>query len=279
MITVSQRRYIEDYAYVPEHLPDYVSAISKTEAFLIDDFLIHVKKDYLIFVGYPFREPFDKKQMVKVFENAIKRFKPKSVALTGPAIPSSINGCAHPPADHYYRLDLSSLSISQKLRNMLKRAGRELSVEKGNAFDEEHRRMIAEFLKTHPVGEATGSIFNRIDEYLSSSSTARVFDARSSRGELVAFDVAEFRPKDYALYMFNFGSNARYVPGASDLLLFEVIQQAKAEGRKYVNLGLGINAGVAFFKTKWGSVPFLPYASCFYAPSRKEDLDSLLRKL
>ena len=279
MITVSQQRYIEDYAYVPEHLSHYVTAISQTEPFFIDDFLAHVKKDHLIFVGYPLKEPLGEKQMLRGLENAIKRFKPKNVALTAPAIPSSLKNCVHPPPDHYYRLDLSSTSISQKLRNMLKRADRELSVERSNTFDEEHRKMIVEFLKTHPVDEATGFIFNRINEYLSSSPTAWVFDARNKRDELVAFDVAEFTPKDYALYMFNFGSDARYVPGASDLLLSKVIQQAKTEKKKYINLGLGINRGVTFFKKKWGGMPFLPYTSCLYQPSRKEDLDSLLQKL
>jgi len=279
MITVSQQRYIEDYAYVPEHLSHYVTAVSQTEPFFIDDFLIHVKKDHFIFVGYPLKEPWGEKQMVKVLENAIKRFKPENVALTAPAIPSSLKNCVHPPPDHYYRLDLSSISISQKLRNMLKRADRELSVERSNTFDEEHRKMIVEFLKTHPVDEAAGFIFNRINEYLSSSPAARVFDARNKRDELVAFDVAEFTPKDYALYMFNFGSDARYVPGASDLLLSKVIQQAKTEKKKYINLGLGINPGVTFFKEKWGGVAFLPYASCLYHPSRKEDLDKLLQKL
>jgi hypothetical protein len=279
MITASQNCYIEEHAYVPEHLYHYVTAISRTEPFLIDDFLVHVKKDHLIFVGYPLRGPWGEKQMVRVLENAIKRFKPKTVALTGPAIPSSLKNCVHPPSDHYYRLDLSPISISQKLRNMLKRANRELSVERGNTFDEEHRKMIVEFLKTHPVDEATGFIFNRINEYLSSSPTAWVFDAKNDKDELVAFDVAEFTPKDYALYMFNFGSDARYVPGASDLLLSKVIQQAKTEKKKYINLGLGINRGVTFFKKKWGGMPFLPYTSCFYQPSRKEDLDSLLQKL
>jgi hypothetical protein len=279
MITVSQQRYIEDYAYVPEHLSHYVTAVSQTEPFFIDDFLIHVKKDHFIFVGYPLKEPWGEKQMVKVLENAIQRFKPENVALTAPAIPSSLKNCVHPPPDHYYRLDLSSISISQKLRNMLKRADRELSVERSNTFDEEHRKMIVEFLKTHPVDEAAGFIFNRINEYLSSSPAARVFDARNKRDELVAFDVAEFTPKDYALYMFNFGSDARYVPGASDLLLSKVIQQAKTEKKKYINLGLGINPGVTFFKEKWGGVAFLPYASCLYHPSRKEDLDKLLQKL
>ena len=279
MITVSQQRYIEDYAYVPEHLSHYVTAVSQTEPFFIDDFVVHLKKDHLVFVGYPLKGPWGEKQVVRVLESAIQRFKPRSVALTAPAIPSSLKNCVHSPLDHYYRLDLSAISISQKLRNMLRRADRELSVERSNTFDEEHREMIAEFLKKHPVGEAAGFIFSRIDEYLSSSSTARVFDARNKGNELVAFDVAEFRPRDYALYMFNFGSDARYVPGASDLLLSKVIQQAKAETKKYINLGLGINPGVTFFKEKWGGAAFLPCTSCFYHPSRKEDLEALLQKL
>src|SRR3989304_3516473 len=114
MITVSQRRYIEDYAYVPEHLFHYVTAISQTEPFFIDDFLVHVKKDHLIFVGYPLKEPWGEKQMVRVLENAIQRFNPENVSLIAPSIPSSLKNCVHPPPDHYYRLDLSSISLSQK---------------------------------------------------------------------------------------------------------------------------------------------------------------------
>jgi len=53
--------------------------------------------------------------------------------------------------------------------------------------------------------------------------------------------------------MFNFTSDALYVPGVSDLLLFEVIKQSKIEGRKYMNLGLGINPGVTFFKRNGGA--------------------------
>ena len=140
------------------------------------------KKGHFTLVGYPLKEPFEEKRMRSVLENAIKRFHPESVSLIAPSIPSSIHDCIHPPSDHYYRLDLSSISISQKLRNMLKRASRELSVEKTNKLDEEHRKMIAEFLKTHPVDEAASFIFNRIDDYLSSSPTARVFDARNKRG-------------------------------------------------------------------------------------------------
>ena len=238
-----------------------------------------LRKIVSIFVGYPLKEPFEEKRMRSALEDAIKRFKPESVSLIAPSIPSSLNDCVHPPSDRYYRLDLSALSISQKLRNMLSRAGRELSVEKNKDFDEEHRKMVDDFLKTHPVDEATRFIFERIGEYLSSSTTAWAFDARNNRGELVAFDVAEFKPRDYAIYMFNFSSDALYVPGASDLLLSAVIKQAKTDRKKYINLGLGINPGVTFFKKKWGGTPFLPYAFCLYHPSRKENLETLLQKL
>jgi hypothetical protein len=279
MITGAQQGYIEDYAYVPEHIPHYVIAISQTEPFLFGDFLVYAKKGHLIFVGYPLKEPFEEKRMGKALEDAVKRLRPKSVSLTAPSIPSSLNDSPHPPSDHYYRLDLSALSVSQKLRNMLSRAGRELSIERSRDFSKEHQKLIKDFLKSHPVDEATRFIFERIGDYLSSSTTAWVFDARNKKGELVAFDIAEFNPRNYAIYMFNFSSEARYVPGASDLLLLEVIKQAKTEKKKYINLGLGINPGVTFFKKKWGGVVFLAYALCLYHPSRKENLEALLQKL
>jgi hypothetical protein len=279
MIADRQTDYIEDHAYVPEHLPQYVTAISQTEPFLVEDFLVYVKKEHILFVGYPLSESFEENWMDRVLKEAIHRFRPESVSLTAPAIPFSISGHPQPPSDHYYRLDLSALSISQKQRNMLNRASRELSMGKSRNFDKEHRDLVDRFLKTHPVDEGTRFIFKRIGKYLSSSPTAWIFAARNNRGELIAFDIAEFKPKDYVFYMFNFRSESRSVPGASDLLLSEVIQQAKTEKKKYMNLGLGINPGIIFFKKKWGGVPFLSYAFHLYQTSRKENLERLLQKL
>jgi len=279
MITAVQQHYIKEHAYVPEHIPNYVTAISQAEPFLFGDFLAYAKKDHLIFVGYPLKETFQEKQMRKALEDAIKRFKPQTLALTAPAIVPSLNNCGHPPADYYYRINLSALPISQKVRNMLNRAGRELSVEKSRNFDEEHRNMVDEFLKTHPVDEATRFIFQRIDKYLSSSETAWIFDARNNRDELAAFDVVELWAKCYTICMFNFRLDALQVPGASDLLLFEVIQQTKREGKEYINLGLGINPGATFFKKKWGGQVFLSYDFCLCYPSGREIVDRLLPRL
>ncbi|MBU2055739.1 MAG: hypothetical protein KKC25_12345 [Proteobacteria bacterium] len=279
MITTAQEDYIDHHAYVPEHIPQYVTPISQAEPHLFGDFLVYAKKGHFILVGYPLNEAFEEKRLRRALEDAVKCFKPESVSLIAPAIPPSLQQGPHPPTDHYYRLDLSTLSISQKLRNMLRRAGRELSVGKSTHFDQEHMKMIEGFLKTHSADEATRFIFRRIDTYLSSSKTASIFEARTDNGDLVAFDVAEFKPRDYAVYMFNFRSESHYIPGASDLLLSAVTQRAMAEGKKYINLGLGINPGVAFFKEKWGGVVFLPYAFCLHHPARKGLLERLLQRL
>jgi hypothetical protein len=279
MITDEQEDYIELHAYVPEHIPQYVTPISQAEPHLFGDFLVYAKKGHFILVGYPLSEAFEEKRLEKALEDAVKRLKPESVSLIAPAIPSSLRQGPHPPTDHYYRLDLSTLSISQKLRNMLMRAGRALFVGKSTYFDQEHKEMVEEFLKTHLVDEATRFIFQRIDAYLLSSKTASLFEARTDNGDLVAFDVAEFKPSNYAVYMFNFRSETRHIPGASDLLLSAVTQQAITEGKKYINLGLGINPGVTFFKEKWGGVAFLPHAFCLYHPPRKGLLEMLLQRL
>jgi hypothetical protein len=279
MITTAQEDYIEQYAYVPEHIPQYVTPISQTEPHLFGDFLVYAKKGHFILVGYPLNEAFQEGRLERALEDAVQSLKPVSVSLIAPAIPPSLQRGSSPSTDQYYRLDLSTLSLSQKSRNMLRRAGRELTVGKNPHFAQEHKKIVEEFLKSHPADEATRFIFRRIDAYLSSSRTASIFEARTGDGDLVAFDIAEFMPKDYAVYMFNFRSHTRYVPGASDLLLSAVMQQAIAEGKKYINLGLGINQGVAFFKEKWGGAVFLPHAFCLYHPHRKGLLEMFLQRL
>jgi hypothetical protein len=150
MITTAQEDYIGHHAYVPEHIPQYVTPISQTEPFLFGEFLVYAKKGHLIFVGYPLNEAFEEKRLEENLGDAIRHFKPESVSLIAPAIPSSLQQEPPPPTDHYYRLDLSTVSVSQKLRNMLRRSGRELSVGKSPSFDQEHKQMVEEFLKNHP---------------------------------------------------------------------------------------------------------------------------------
>lgn len=279
MITASQKDYIEEHAYLPEHMIHYVTAVSEAEPFLFGAYLAYSKKDLLIFVGYPLEEAFEEKKMEKALNEARRRFKPKEISLTAPKIPFSIEGPTQSSLDYYYRLDLSTLSISQKLRNMLKRAGRDLVVERVKGLEKGHHLMVNEFFNTHGVDEPTRFIIKRIPEYLSSAPSVWVFNARKKGGALAAFDIAEFGARHYAIYMFNFTSRNHYIPGASDLLLSEVIKCARDENKDFVNLGLGINRGVTFFKKKWGGVPLYPYNFCLTSLRKQDSQDSLLNKL
>ena len=276
MITPSREEHIRDRAYVPEHMTGYVRAISDAEPFLLEDHLCYVKERHLIFIGYPLSGPRDPGRLGDVLQHAVHEFKPRTVAVIGETLPSGTSACLRFESDEYYRIAEGGLRMPQNVRNMVRRAGRELRVEREEkVLGRAHRELIVSFLESREVGEETRSILEKVPQYVSSVPTARVYAARDSRGSLVAFDVAEFGAQEYAFYMFNFRSPSVRMPGASDLLLHEIIKDATGEGKSFVNLGLGISPGVAFFKRKWGAAPFLPYRRGLYSLHRPSLLDAL----
>jgi hypothetical protein len=160
---------------------------------------------------------------------------------------------------------------------MVRRASAEVSCEKGNDLQEEHIRMVDDFVKGRDLDEGTRFIIERVPRYVQTVPAALVFNARARSGRLVAFTIAEYGTKEYAFYMFNFRSEGDTTPGASDLLLHEAIQTALEQGKRFMNLGLGISEGVSFFKRKWGAQHFLDYETCTYRHSRSHLLDWLSR--
>jgi hypothetical protein len=277
MITPVEKDFIREHAYIPEHLPDYAARVSGGEPFLAGDFVFYLSPDSLIFVGFPLQGKFEEGKMVKTLEGMIRKRKPAGVALIAPAIPARF-GAAGPP-DSYYRLDLENFRIPIKVKNMVHRASRELKFGESRELEPDHLRLISNFSSARRLEEGTRTILSRIPEYLAASPTARVFSARGHSGELAGFDIAEFAPSRYAFYMFNFRSRDKKVPGTSDLLLAEIVRTAQEQGKRAINLGLGISPGVAFFKKKWGGRPFLDHRSVVYQASPTASLEGLLSKL
>ncbi len=72
MITTAQEDYIERHAYVPEHIPQYVTPISQTEPYLFGDYLVYAKKGHFILVGYPLKEAFEEKRLERALEEAVQ---------------------------------------------------------------------------------------------------------------------------------------------------------------------------------------------------------------
>lgn len=259
MINDTDRAYITENAYVPEHLPNYVCAISQNEPFLINNFVIYASATHLVFVGYPLDEDWDESKMLTVLDEVKARFNPVVTSIIAPSLPEALNDYSPSPPDAYFRLDLDQLIIPKKTRNMVKRARREVTISIGD-FNKEHKNIISNFVRRFRIDKASEYIFQHLDTY-TKCDTAAVYDARNTRGELVAFDIAEFGARDYAFYMFNFRSHKHHVPGVSDLLLAHIIERAQTKGKVYLNLGLGINAGITFFKKKLGAEPFLKYTA------------------
>jgi len=259
MLTLQERKSLHDRAYVPEHLLDYVEAISGAEPFLHDDHLCFLKTRHLIFIGYPLHNESD--ETPRAYETACGRFRPFTAAIIAPSIWVEAAQPSGVIEDSYYELQLPLAPLKADLDYMIRRAGRELRVVIG-AFGEEHEKLIKSFLAERDFSPEHREVFKQIPEYLAHSSTARVLEARKGE-QLVAFNIVDFGSADYGFYLFNFRSLKLNVPGACDLLFYEMARLADAKRKRSLNLGLGISPGVRRFKEKWGAVPFLPYASAF----------------
>ena len=59
----------------------------------------------------------------------------------------------------------------------------------------------------------------------------------------MAFNIFDSGSADHCFYLFNFRSLKINVPGACDLLFYEMSRLAEAADKKTMNLGLGINSG------------------------------------
>ena len=299
MITSAQREFILASARIPEQLPGYVTAVSGAEPDLLGDYILYRRPGSLILVGYPLSGEAGEDTLQAALDECRRRFTPNRISLIAPAIPpAELEKSGLPVSqDDYYCLDLEELILSKKLRSLLKRAGHDLSIEIAERWGRDHQRLVDGFLRSRTLDQGTLFIFKRLPRYVRTGGGVLV-EARDRAGRLVAFDIADFGAAasgtsatgavaagavaagagagQYAFYMFNFMDREHAVPGASDLLLFEVIASARQQGKHYLNLGLGINPGVVFFKEKWGAVKFMPYRSILLGSAGESAIDDLL---
>ncbi|MBC8463585.1 MAG: hypothetical protein H8D61_01260 [Deltaproteobacteria bacterium] len=266
MLDNDQRRYVYRYARIPEHLPDYVAAVSGAKPYLHENCLCFVQRQHLVIIGYSLGGGLP--DLPQIYQSVCDRFRPASTAIIAPQMWLAENSCEHQPRDDYYRLTLPLHQPASPLAYMIRRARKEVQVSEGR-FGREHKKMIKEFIATHSLAPAQRKIYKQIPQYLKTSKTALLLEARQ-KDALCAFTIMDLGSAEYAFYLFNLRSATRYVPGASDILFFEMVKRAQNSGKKAVNLGLGINEGIRRFKKKWGGTPFLPY---FAALVRQQGLD------
>lgn len=264
-------------AVVPEQSPVYVGAVAGISPGVSSGgFLQYTAGDELIVVAY---DGYGAEHSPQAWEDAVAASvsaaskTARRITILGPRRPA----CAPPEAesgetDTWWALDLPAappfVPASAKVRNMVRRARREVDVAV-ESWGPEHKTLVDEYLRARDLAEGTRYIYGRLDRYLAGAPDARLFAARDRKdGGLRAFAVGDYSALGVAFYMFAF-RRPDSPPGCADALLNALLDEAAARGHTLLNLGLGINPGVSFFKRKWRARPWLPYVETAWTlPSR-----------
>lgn len=265
----SKADYALAQAYIPEHIPNLMVAISHAKPFLIEGYLGYVKENWIIFVGYPLERKFDPAHCGCLIERVREVYHPDYVWFIGPEIPPLIaKSCRARQRDQYYRLDLAGFKIKSSLNRQVEGASRKLTVEQTRSYESEHQCLVDELMQRQKLPPMVEELYRSMPEFVSQCVTARVLNARDSSNELTAFFVIETAAEGFDTYMLGCYSKKKYVPHASDLLFAEMIALARQRGKPSINLGLGVNPGIRRFKVKWGGIPYLKYefCECYYGP-------------
>jgi hypothetical protein len=260
MLTSDEKAYILDQAYVPEHCIRLMTHVSGGEPFLIDDFFICRKENRVILIGYPLADNFTPDQLEAVFAKVKKKFRPEFVSLVAPQMPSSLAAaCRETESDAYFTLQAQKPVIRSPLKRNLRKARQNLRVEFSSGMQDAHGELMHEFVGRTPLSERVQRLLFKMPEFVAGSDMALVLNTWDQANKLVAFYVVDFEAKRFSNYIMGCHSKENYVRGASDLLLFELINLSLEYDKLYLHLGLGVNAGIRRFKAKWGAVPTRRY--------------------
>ncbi len=259
MILPDQLARVTAQAETPEQVIPYVCAVSELKPRMLGSCVGYEGEGDVVLVGYPLHDPKDTGAMAEAISRALRLPGLRRITVIGSARPPQAPESAAVEEDWYYTLPVPAPRPGQKLRNLLRRAGRDLTIERGGSCGEDHMALVGRYLDERPLAAGTRHIYRKLPRYLAESSGSLLLSARLADGRLAAFSVGEYAGLSTAFYMFAFRDARMAPPGATDLLLCRLLDEARERGQTRMNLGLGVNEGIGFFKRKWGAVPFLPY--------------------
>jgi MoaA/NifB/PqqE/SkfB family radical SAM enzyme len=262
--------HITAQALVPEQLVGYVTAVGQSQPVLCGECIAYDYKDQRTLIAYaPGALPGEDALAAEAVMNAAVKAALADGACTaltvlGPARPATAPPEAASREDAYSFLLLPKKEMGQNLRNMLRRGSRECVVAE-EQWNDEHAALARSYLDSRPLEAGMRHIFGRIPDYLASSPDAALFAARDAASRLIALAVGDYSSLTTAFYMFAF-RRGDCPPGVADVLLHALVGRADERGHQCVNLGLGVNKGIAAFKDKWGAALRLPCVQTSWNP-------------
>jgi hypothetical protein len=246
-------------AVVPEQVVAYVAAAAGARPRMFADCVGYASDGTLVLIAYPLGAPDNVKAMTAAVDEALGMPGLERITVIGPARPRQAPETAAAAQDSYYALPVPAPPPGQKLRNLLHRASRELGIVQGRLLENDHTALVQRYLAERRLAAGTRRIFGRLSRYIEASAGSLVVSGRLADGRLAVFAVGEFAGLATAFFMFCFRDPECAPPGSADLVLSGLLEEACRRGQTRMNLGLGVNAGIEFFKRKWGAKPFLPY--------------------
>jgi hypothetical protein len=276
MLTAEEKAYILDHAYVPEHGVALMTHVSGGEPFLIDDFFVCHKDKWIILIGYPLEDNFNPKNVAAVIDKVREKFHPDVVSLIAPEVPPALaSTCQETESDVYYTLKAQDAVIRSPVKRNLKKARQNLRLELSDRMQDVHQELMQEFVERTQLSDRVKKLLFKMPEFVARADTAFVLNAWDKADNLAAFYVVDAEAEQFSNYIIGCHSKKNYVLGASDLLLFELINLSRKREKAYIHLGLGVNPGISRFKAKWGAVPTRRYEMCELIFKKPTLLDSI----
>lgn len=277
MITPEEQRSVLARAYVPEHSVELITMISGGEPILFDDYFCCQTQHGVIVIGYPLQHDFALGRFEGFLHRIIGSLSPGKVSLIAPQAPVAFKSAfVERDTDTYYTLDLPAPEPRGSLGRMIRKAKREGIVERGSELTEAHHELAREFVELVAPPPRIAELLFRMWDYIGKAKDGEVFSVWDRHGRLAAFFVVDFAPQDFATYVIGCHSRRHYVQGASDLLMSEMIKVSAELGKRFIHLGIGVNAGIRAFKEKWGGIASRPYELCELALRKPSLLDAIL---
>lgn len=276
MITTDEKRFILANAYVPEHSVDLMTSVSGGEPFLIDGYFGCRRGEEIILVGYPLQHKFDVNELGTFVDQMQKKINPSTISLIAPELSKQFtSSCVENECDDYYTLNIHDRNNKKGEGRLSSTARKKLSIECSTEMGKAQGILSAEFIEEVQPPMRVKNLLLKMPTFVNRSRDSVVLNAWDKNNNLAAFYVVDLSARDFSAYVIGCRSKKCPIPGASDLLFFEMIQMSKVYDKQYIHLGLGVNPGIERFKKKWGGSPTQTYEMCVLDFRKASILDTL----
>ena len=232
-------------AVTPEQLLPYVGAVSGLRPRLFGDCVGHTGEGEVVLVGYPLHDPRDTAAVDAAVREALTVPDLSRITVLAAARPAAAPSGAESREDAYWSLLLPVPPVGLKLRNMLRRAARDITVEQSGGPDcwtAEHAALVEDFCRARTLEPGSVHIFRHLDAYLAAAPQARLFSARCRDGGLAGCAIGDYSSFSTAGH----GGRAAGGPGG---------RSGSARARP-AQSGPGHSSGRGLFQEKVGGKPF-----------------------